>query len=1094
MRKFFTVLTLLMLISLFSSAVSADDVLALASAGYEGDEQSVFAPDGDDVLSVGIPGSDWAFSGDVDWQRRRIEGSISYMTAYLLSDEDFISVEDPSSPDASDAAGLRPFQGYTTLALSYTGRGIDLSSYSTLCFGFSLDAAEGAVYPVSVTLTADGVMYSASLSVTCSSSRPWQLLSVDIRDVRGELESIIIRADYERGSVPASVKCSAPFARLHAGTSFTNADKFATDRFSSAVGSVTPSSGKVRPDEDNRAEISGRLLVTAKPVPGSFAYFIVTLSGFRSGGLTLGVSYEGGGGPDDDAGGIDPVFYTPKAALTSSDSVYVFPVEVSGGMASYTLLFDNIDCDVYFTIDSVSLISGQASPVSGNPNIGTVSSIALSGNSVTFSGSMERDAVRAGGYIYFYALPASSMDDVSAALVLGSTKVSTVFTYTADLSSMPALGDTFLFFAAVHGSGEDGQAVILPLSAPRYADASALRSANVSSAGLAGAASVGAFESNVSHVIVDVPLDELLVSSGGISCSYTNYDADGAEQLRLSRDFLTELDRDINFYVSAGIRVYLRLYSSSPIDGFTYGGDAESYLPDLSEDGVRYRYAALIRFLSSRYSGAAGFVLGHGVNCGEYTGAGTGDLSGGGLSAYVSSLAELCRVTYNAARASVSGPEEDVPVIVPFVPDRGETGWLSPRVLSVMLSERLSEIGTIPWVMQTAIYDGGTAAGSSSDGSAGSAAAADALAALASLQKMSDDLKIPGASALTFLYQPDNDALLRGYGEYVEAARALGQDIPEYSRYAADRFEEIYALCSSFRAYAVFISLDGLSLRNDHAFYSDLKSVGSVSDMDDRYVYESRASVGQAISGNSFMLFDFSDAYHALGWIPGSGVQSCLTEASDRFITGDTPYARVLRSSFAEDMGAVDNTGASVAGAAGIVLRHLDRRYDFSAVDRMEFTLSLEYADGSGHAGVQPGPGGGVTVVLVIGTDDCRAEYYASGLSVGEIQVLSCDLTGYEYRSVVDYIGIMVYADEDIVLDLSSVKLGSGTLSSDALRAMFQQSDEGTVSLDWITAGLFLVLVTTVTVILMIIMTRRDREEDELREAQMLSRHRRKNT
>lgn len=1124
MRRLTYILSVLTLLILFSTTVAADDILARISTGYIGDEAEVFAPE--DMNKIGVSGSHWGFSGDIARQRRRIVNGISRMTAFLYEDSDFMPNSSTSTgiEHSGGTSTLVPFDGNTALSLTYADEEIKTEENAVLSFGLAVEGVPGVTYPVSIHITAGGQEYKAQVSYVCTDAdKSWTLVSADIRTVHGLLEKIEVRVHYDRKALPNSIMLTAPFARQKADTAFTVADRFSTDRLLSTVGSVTPSSGKVRPSVAGNAEISGRLLIPTQPSTGTHAFFVVTLSGVQSGGLTLGVSYEDNmsdllentptaaeneSAKADTATSASSVeegqaavssnavlstqrYFTPKVALTAAESVYIFPIEVSGSLTSYTLLFDNIDCNVYFTIESVSVIVSQPSPPDGNPNIGTVSSILLSGNSVTFSGSMEREAVKSGGYLYFYALPSSAPSDLNRAIKLGSTKVSTRFTYTVDLSSMPALGDTALFFAAVHAEDADGSTLLLPLSKPRYGDASLRNETQVSVVGLSGAASVGAFESNVSHVLVDVPLDKLLTVSDGTSYSYINYDASSSDaegsfrvdQLYFSRDFLDELDRDIQFYTSAGIRVYLRLYAASPIDGFTYGGEADSYLPDFSADGVRYRYAALVRFLSNRYSGIAGFVLGHGVNT-EFS---TGDITNGTsdaptnseLSRYVSALAEMCRVTYNASSQFVT----DALVIVPFTSQSEEGRWVSPRTLSVLLSMRLEDVGTFPWVLQSDLY-----ADAAVDGAYNTSTELEnAFSSLSSLQRLYDELELSFPDALTFFYQPDNDALLYGYGEFAESMRASGEDIPEYSRYAADRFSEIYEACAAYRTRAVFISLEGLSLKNDHAFYSDLKSVSSASDADPRSVYDSRAQVGQTITGNVLTLFDFSDAYHALGWIPGGGASSCLTEVSERFATDEQPYVRVLRSSFVEDMGTVDHTGSSTAGIAGIVLRNLSRAYDFTDIDRMEFSLSLEYADAvSAHIADDEG----VTVVFVIGRDDYRAEYYASGLSIGEVQVLTCDLTGYEHRSMVDYVGIMVYANEDVVLDLATVRVGSDTMNEEELRSMFKQQKDS-LPLNWGAATVAFLLTVGMTVILVILLTRREREEDELRDA-ALQKYRRK--
>lgn len=1027
---------------LCSTAVSADDISALSFAdnGYDGSEQYLFSPtveyssydDLPDTLTLGIPGNSWSCVGDVDEQRQVVSGGIPSIHVKLKSENSFLP--DDASPEDYENSELTEFRGFTELTLNYKAWSIDLTSYSTLCFGLSAPGY-GNHYPLQISLKTTEASLQSKLYLNNSADGSWSLIYLDIRDIQGEFLELTVRLDYPHIALPPYIQCSMPYLTTTSPAGFDYAQRFLTDKMSAETGRVVLSNGRVRP-EDGSAHLHARLITDDFPDCGTSAYYEIKLSGISQGNLTLGTLYVGTT--------EEQRRFSKRISLSSSDGVYIIPVDVYDDIYSFSLEFDNVECDaLYFTIEYIKLYCGVQTPLSGNPNIGAVTSIYRSGDNITFTGSMERDSVTqfSGTNIHFYAIPGCSPDAHETAIEIGSIKVSTMFENTVDLSAYPSIGDTFMFYAAVQT--DDGH--ILPLSRPRYADAAGLRETSVSNIGLYNAATVGAFESNVSHVMIDLPLDKLCSQSRNsvANITYIDYSETSApeqfsyEQLYFEPEFLVGLDRDIEFYISAGIEVYLQLSSMS----------------DILSDASLHRYAAVIRFLSSRYSGIAGIVIGNGVNSAEFI----GGSSFSDPAVYAASLAEICRVTYNAASVYIP----DLLVVVPFVPDDGENR-ISERSLTVMLSDRLSDVGQIPWAFMYTFYQ-----------------ADDDLSTVTSLSRNLSELDIEGADAVMFFYQPTNNDLLAAYRKYADSLRSSGQNtVPEYKLYVASAFGEICDLCADYRARAVFLSLDGLSVRNDHDFYSGLKSVGQ----SDRFVYDSNAvmpSESENIFGK-YTIWNFSSQYYPLDWIAGGGVSSCVTESSELFSDATGKYTRVLRSAFkAEDS----------SGAAGIILRNFQYEYDFSEIERMDFTFSLEQIEGSEeYLSLSSDENEGVTVVFVIGTDDYRAEFYADSLQCGEIQRLSCDLSEYKYRSTVDFVGIMVYANHEVSFDLSSVAVSSSTLSDDELRRMFSQAasqsnNDSLAEHDLVSLGAFLIIIALVTVSAVTLLTRRDREEDELREA-----------
>lgn len=1046
-RILITVLFIAAIFGLSLSVRADNEVLVYEKSGYEGTESEIFAPSSSENIKIlGFSVSDVSGFGDAEKPYRRISHRI--MTTNL--------------PIAKNDEGHAP-SGSASIAIDYEKYAHPLNDYTSLCFGVWFRYADESViadHVISAILTtAEGDSYTWDFTAPSDSA---SLVTVDMRGLEGTISDLTLSLRYDDETAPDAMVLSAPYVCREDDPIFASADRFSASRLTASVGMIAASIGRVRPD-DGSAVISGEMLTTVFPKKGTRAYLAVTLSGIESGVMSTGISFVGTTS--------EQRYYTKKITLPDSSQsaqTVLFPIDMLDTVESYHLYFSDIASDSRFMIESVRLLEGADVPFDGNYGIGSVTALTRGTNFVYFEGSMERDVIRnlRGESIGFYAIPASTADDLTTAYLLGSVNVSTDFSFSADFSSMSGMLDTFMFFAAIRGKNDDGSALLMPLSKPRYPDASALPESKVSIVGLSDAASVGVFEANVSNVTITVDLCELITASdNGVALSYIDYDTDrsAVRRINLSRELLSSLDSEIQFYISSGTKVFLRLTASSPIKGLTYSGNADCYLPDLSTDGARYYWAAVIHYLSERYSGISGYIIGKSVNCAadvSYSAFMTaGELDLGKLTSYAASLAELTRITYTAASIYIS----DAPVILPLVPSQTNQSGIPAVSLALLLSERFSQTGTIPWVLQWCM----TSFGSENDVD---------FEEITALRHCLEELEVQLPAAYMFSLSPDSNALAESYNAYVSLAAEQKLTYPDYGVYSADIFREFYEKCTSNRARAAFVSLEKHQLRQDHSLYSAIKNIS----LSGRFVYETEAASGESSSEYRYTLFDFSDKHYPLGWIAGGGVSSCLTETSPLFKDSEGRESRVLRTEFSTDTEFED-----ASGSAGITLRNLSKRYNFSEIDTVEFTLALTPISESVS-------GGKTTVVMMIGNDDYRSEYYASDVSAGEIHTLTCDLTEYPYRNTVDYIGIMVYSDSPVYLDLSKVRVGSDTMTEEELSETFSSSEEEPIP-DLKKAGLVIALAAMLGIGALVALTHHDREEDEKREAALLeaSKHRR---
>lgn len=998
------------LLTVLTVAVSADNtrLLSYVSHGYSEPEPGIFLPaelSEGKGLSLPLTETNYYVGGPYTRARLRNDDAVfprPVLWTYL-------------SPDGGSDT--------VTYSIDFTDREVDLSEFSVLEFGMYI--AGKADYTVSVTILTQRGFATASAEIRSGS---WNLLSVEISELSSYLHSMTVSVQLPSNAYPSAIRLIGPSVLYDLPVQFSNIRRFGAPDFICLNGSYD--AGLILPDENGNATLSAELHPDYRPLSGKPSYIELQLENVGIGSVSVGLL-------DNKTGRS-----TFLPAVSLKNGVLLLPLTSAGTMSAYVLQFTRVSPETGFDLKSVRFLSDSGSYPSGDPSIGSVKSITLNGNVLHFSGIAERSVFTEyhGAELVFFALPAYETDRLENAMEIGSTRLSTVFEYTVDLTPYPLNVSCQLFFAAL--KTEDGK--IIPLSAPRYPDADHFEENSLSVTGLADAASIGCFESNIDQVIIDIPLDDLLLASSGTgaSVSYSVYTSRGTDNRLLSfdRSLLSSLDRDISFYETAGIRVYLRLTAIESITGLTYGG----YLSDnhairLSGNENFSEYVAIVRFLARRYPGTAGFVLGLAAN--DFSCIGTDEISD--LPAYVSELADWCRITYNAASGSMRTPLILVPVNV------SDTADIDAQSLLLMLLSRLGTVGTVPWgpLWCTDSLEDST------------------LIVPGRYAHLLSQFDLPSPSAQMILSSPS----------WIEMESRLDPASGDsFTDYVAESFGAFWDMCSQQGYDAAFLSLGQFPYINDHDFYTKLKSAarsgGSESDFS--------ADILPDASGTP--VWDFSDAYHPLGWVAGSGVAFCATDVSQ---SDPAASERVLRTTY--------DQGTEGSGIAGIILRDLKNAANLSQIDRLDFTLSL--ADPASISDPD------VSLVIVVGANDRRAEYYADKLPVGSIFSLSCDLTQYEYRSGVDFVGIMLYADSPVELELHRVSASSGQLRTEEIPSKFQPDEIAEESAEVLTnytvIAAVVLLAAVISAVLFAAMMKKDKEnKNELSAAGKTADHTRRNS
>lgn len=1010
---FFAVIIFALAVFTFADGEEYKRIISYSVDGYAGDETRLFSPDdsaGRGFYKFDLPEEAWRVTGEAENVRRRTYDDIVMGCVYMKE----------------NYGGW----GGMTLSMDLSTNYIDTDEYSSLGFGIGVIGGyeHCSAYTVELELvTTDGV-YQSSLRIgQVDELCYWSVIYTDLTEVSGLAKELRINLRFDGSTAPSQIRVSTPFMSVRTYSGFEMAKKYLASSMKNDVGRFVGATGSVIPAEGNVAELRGSIVSEQRIAEDSTVYFRITLDGITSGRMTLGVNYTN---PANDGS-----FRTGKISVDGRN-VFIIPVTLEGEAYEYTLSFEAIECERTFSITSVEMFSGGESAFAVEEEVGELTEITRSGNSLKFSGTINRAAAKkySSASIVFYALPDEYKDSLENAVEIGRIKVSTRFEYTVDLASYPASADTYMFMAALYVGGR-----IIPIASPAYPNASEPENTTLSNIGLSGAGAAGAFESNTSHIIVDLPISELMTIAAGEGYIPLSYAVFGGEQrngeileLHLNREMVDELDRDINFYISVGMKVYLRLDFTEPVFGLTYTDEDGNVYISTETAKSRAMYAAIVRFFSQRYSSIGGFVLGREVNGRVFEGDDSLEI----LSC-AENLARLSSITYNTAANYHPG----VTVILPFALYDSEEKRQSDELFVSILSDQLESRGSIPWTLMYCIDK-------FEEGIADKCKLTDWL--------MESGLPLP--YSVMYLYRP---LIVETMLEYLEnnGGDISGVEEHTYIEYTAELFLKVCELFS--KNGVVFMEFDDSPVKTSREFYSALK-VGAESD---GFIYDSKAKFEiNYYTGALYSIWDFSDKYHAEGWIGGGGVASCLTDYSS---ADGSSGKRVLKTQLAGDD----------YGGTGIVLGNFDSSVNLSLVDSLRFTFAV--TDGFGH-----GISSKVSVVFVIGSGDYRAEYQTDSIVNGAMRSYVCDLSGFAGRDAVDYVGVMIYADEDVSFELSAVDALSGKISREELRQIFEGKDESDGGLGenktLVVALSFIIAVITAVVVILLV--RRDREDREAAE------------
>lgn len=781
------------------------------------------------------------------------------------------------------------------------------------------------------------------------------------------------------------------------------------------------------PDTSGDVTVTAEMVATAQHYPSGVRVLNLLLDGVTDGGqLTCSVT------------GSNGETFSAKPVRIADGMVYRIPIgdtmeEGELSWRTYTLRFEDVvPVDgISFLVRSVSVDVFTESETAGVSVIGGLEkyTLTLGGNvgnrHLDCSGKIRRELVRQYNKdsIVLLALPDGIDGEV---LTLAVEPVANTFDFRVAFAPLPEKADTWMYTVAIRTTNAQEKPYDLYLTKPGYFQSKEPSASTVSMLGLENANVMGVYESNVSHVIVDVPLHTLLTIPFGDKSVFCRR---GDSAVSLNLDFLTQLDDDIPFYTKAGLEIWFRITSDTPIAGLTYDSiDAISYMPHLADTHAEEMYGAILSFLAERYSGIAGFILGRGLNCEKYVGARLTDT-------VMQELGELAAYTYRVASAK----SPDIMIVLPYsdgytyssdalrCPD---AVTYNPEGVCTRITAAMDAKGATAWLFGWYFQE--------------DTAPVSAVTSTVSASLGEDDT----FSGIAYFWEPDNKPEIKAnlVERYTALADSVRRDNPR----------------------TMVLSLRWLYSAVAQKTYAEINRI----DSEERSVENHSATVGDTkvpLLGK-IRLWDFSNLYHNDNWLSGGGITSLITDYSTALSTHDGTEQRALQSIMPVER-YTDTDDEGIAG--GILLGDFDMPVDCRSVSDLAFTFAVR------------GTARPVTLVFLVGAEDYRAEYSIDPITTDGVYTVHCDLTKYTYAANVEYVGILIYAESAVTLELSHVTAGSGTEDGAALLSQFRPSKQTTSDTRRNTyAAYFVALVVIFTICTIALLCRRDREETERAESE----------
>ena len=546
---------------------------------------------------------------------------------------------------------------------------LDLSAYNEITF--SLRAPEGAgEYSFGATLSSGGITYGAAGSFEAGAVY-YVTLPVPDYEERTRIDHI-----YFTFTGCDSVTVS-PF---YADEKFTYAhlDRFLSDTFvSTGELTLTERAVYIEP-KDGVCSLEANIAAEGE---GGSRVVRVNVFDVRGGTMILSLGREDGTYSD-----------ISTVQLFPGSNTYTFIDGESGNALSYRISFAGVGDAERIGIGGVAISYYNEKIEEASAEYpGSVSSCALSsdGRTVRLKGTLSTSFVLAnmGEKVGVFAL---DIWDRPTPSPVTEADISTVFDLSFPVSDLPLPAGFYRYFVALADSE--------PLSEPVYPSSGAQSVQSAPSIlGVEARDTSVPFASCAPYTVVEVNVSKLLSDDA----AGARFHAFAGDYYYFDVNCVAELDRTLGIYIASGESVFIRV---------VYDGEdgAVCSLPDADDEASVRAHAAAVDYITERYPGVTGIILGRKINVFTYNGKTENDLF-----KYAEKYVKLLRVTLTCARANSPSVGVAVPIgdnyLYSDAPE-GETAFYDdmtgvganacdPMFLSVLISKYIMSGGAIPWML-----------------------------------------------------------------------------------------------------------------------------------------------------------------------------------------------------------------------------------------------------------------------------------------------------------------------------------------------------------------------------------------------------------
>lgn len=832
---------------------------------------------------------------------------------------------------------------------------LDLSSFNELCFELRGLSGEDETFTLTVALSANNEVRRVS----------GEFRSGTVYDVYLPLYGYEERSRIDHIYIYYSGVSALTFSPLFADELYTysHIDRFSADTFESEYGLEVTEDALFLAPRDGTAAVEA--VTKWLDADGVSAVIRVSVEGAENGSIIMSVKGSEG-------------VYTDISTLGlfAGANTYTFICESSEAFSNYRLSFVGVNVTegerlavrgVSFTYyaEKIDETSGQY------PGNITSCSLSSDGKSVRVKGTLGTGFVLSNIDAEIGVFAADMWGDEAPRLI-SKTDITTLFDITFQASDVSVPPYFCKYFIALAEDEESGETV--PLTAPVYPSSPSSSPAAVGSIiGVESPDAADPFDANVSYTSLEISIDDLVTDDP----SRGRFHAFAGKYFYFDAGYIEKLDSTLGFYLSSGLFVYVRLVVAPKGDTGVFG------CVDADDREEITRYSAAVDYLTERYPGIYGIIVGRKVNSFVYNSIDKGDLF-----LYAKNYVRVLRVTASVAKINAPSALVAVPLGDTYVyTDAGNaaadydeiTGVgeaaCDPVLLSVLISKYMTVGGAFPWYI---VYE----------------CEADPAGNAEMLSRLSARLvqNVGASPSGHILYWRPEGNIDR------ESLGALSEKMSASSATLGTKTLMISLSGTGNRAEAV-------SLIGDFPF--EQSSSRSTVTLD--------ALPASASTAGHVFIKDFRGAWGSGDFFTGGSFGDATAEVS------------ALTSSFDGAEGQRALRVAADGNGSAVLMTRFSSPVDLSLADRLTVVFA---ASGEGES---------CPVRIILGSGTSRI-VYSYDAATGVASAASCELSGDSLKSV-DAIAIEIPSGHPVTLDVSRISLSRKDLDPSPIEEALGRAD-----------------------------------------------------